>query len=369
MDYRRRFGLRAPRPIGDSTILVPQLENYSLFATPFLDLNKKIVKLIEGVQQDVKSQSADDSTEKRTTRQMIKKKEEDSQKPSEETSKASDSFGIVLNVVTVKPEQFSITFGKGNEIEVKVEQKNVKSEYGSMPFSRNCTYKYELPDDVDRNSLVALWTSDDYLIILPEDNLRRDLLNKSIGIPEALTESSDKDVGPSVEATGSENLDGKSETKPETSKSKDTRSKKASKSEDGSEISKQKKEPVQEAGESVAKKVEEVYGAKCAMPLHPVTRMLRPELDIFMLRKYMLDLESYISTARKFVENASFLSQNSKSAERCIRFLANLHADEFYEKVYLKGVDRMRRKFGEPSPDSGYSTSEGNVSLKGMLQK
>ncbi|KAF8763962.1 hypothetical protein HNY73_022088 [Argiope bruennichi] len=336
MEYRRIYGLRAPRPVGDSTFLVPQMENYSLFSNPFLDLNKRIGKLMEGIQQDAKPEKGVKAKGKKQEEQKSKESKagDDKKTLPKETSAVEVNFGIVLNVVTVKPEELVIKFGAGNELEVTVAQRNVHLKE-RITFSRRCSYKYELPDGIDKNSLVALRTSDDYLIILQRALLREDLLKKSIEDAEQSEEPCDKDVEEATKSTDKKETD----TKP-------------------GKKQKAQKKGLEKAAEDTKETEKILPDPNCMIPVQ-VARMLRPGMDIFMLRKYMADLESYIATVRKFIENASFVTQNSKTAERCLRAIAKEKTDKYYEERNITG-QKIKRKFTkEPSPESGY-TSPGN---------
>ncbi|GIY05927.1 hypothetical protein CEXT_419571 [Caerostris extrusa] len=309
MEQRRMHDLRPPKNVGWSTFMAPQLEHYSLYLRASLHL----VKMLK----------------------LGKEAEED------------DVFGIILNVATLNLSDLEIAIGDDNSLEVKVKQRPTDTDF--YTFSRDCTYNYTLPKNVDNKSLAAVKTADNYVIILPRAELREDW-EKSISFqkPElpsmsGVKTSGAKRVKPSgkeadksvrmevveeepvrkTRSTRSASDKSKSEPQPSTSTGtkKETRSKKAA----SKEAADPKKDEEKSSGsKSDDKPDDKDTPPKTLLVVEEIDRVLKPALDFFQLRRLMAELESHVNLVGRFVNSsASFVSANLRLPELKIKTLTD----------------------------------------------
>lgn len=78
-------------------------------------------------------------------------------------------FHLVFNLASVRDEELALTFPEKNVLQVQVV--HTRKDMGGVAFARDCVYKFVLPNDVTKAPLTALWTLDDYLVVVESSNI------------------------------------------------------------------------------------------------------------------------------------------------------------------------------------------------------
>ncbi|GFW97759.1 uncharacterized protein TNCV_1425221 [Trichonephila clavipes] len=270
MENRRLFSLKRDPALCSSTLIPPQVEQHTLFLKPL----------------------------------VTKKLRDEYQKKTEE------DFGIVVNVGNVEPSEIQILYGEGDVVEIRIEQR--PTPFNGMTFARTCNYRYELPKNIDKTTLKALKTLDNYLIILP-DFLLREGWETAQRNPNLPLEQETAEDSPQAEPVVVEPLVVEQE-----------------------KVEEQPLE-VQQISEDELRRRREESDKKCPpgsqFQMTEMDRVIRPSIDLLVLRKNLLNIERYVYRLRKFVENSSFIVEDKLTVERVIYQSAR------QSKSYYRGED------------------------------
>ncbi|GFU05016.1 uncharacterized protein NPIL_501431 [Nephila pilipes] len=280
MENRRLFSVRPAPTIGVSNVMSPQMENFALVLRP---LSTK------GLREEYKKKEYED-------------------------------FGIVLNVGNAKPSEIKIVYGKGDVVEIKIDQP--PTPFNGIIFSRKCSYRYELPEDVDKSTLIALRTRDDFLIILPISLLREDWENSKYKEPvaseieeiETRDKAKEKDQGHAKEQ-------GEGQAKEADKEQGEGQAKETGEGSAVEVVVLPESEVSQEKRRELEKRREE-SDKKCPpgslLEQTEMNRVYRPNLDVLILRQHLLNIERFVCRLRRSVENTSFVNQGKFSVEDVI---------------------------------------------------
>lgn len=176
-------------------------------------------------------------------------------------SAGDEPFHLVLNLASVQDEELALTFPEKNVLQVQVV--HTRKDMGGVAFARDCVYKFVLPNDLSKAPLTALWTLDDYLVVVESSN-----------IVDIETKDVEQDIkggrNPDEEAMDVE--------------------------EDAVERSKLKEEP----------KSEECTSHEKVLQPRKVSLVFKPNLNSAILRQSMEHAEAGLFYAKRIVQNCSF---------------------------------------------------------------
>ncbi|GFY61564.1 uncharacterized protein TNIN_467211 [Trichonephila inaurata madagascariensis] len=280
MENRRLFCLKRDPALGSSTLIPPQLEQHTLFLKP-----------------------------------LVTKKLRDEYK-----EKTGEDFGIVVNVGNAEPSDIKILYGEGDVVEIKIEQP--PTPFNGMTFARTCHYRYELPENIDKTTLKALKTLDNYLVILPDFLLREGWENCTLAerysnFYERVVES------PSPSPLKVPTLPHKErvqKTAEESPQAEPMVVEQPSVSSEQSEL--EVVEQPQAISEDELRRRREESDKICPpgsqLEVTEMDRFIRPSIDLLVLRNNLLNIERYVYRLRKFVENSSFIVEDKLTVEQVI---------------------------------------------------
>ncbi|GFR07154.1 uncharacterized protein TNCT_678331 [Trichonephila clavata] len=292
MENRRLFALKRDPALGSSTLIPPQLEQHSLFLKPHV-----------------------------------------TQKLREEYSKRNgEDFGIVINVGNAKPSEVEMLYGEGDVVEVKIRQP--PTPFGDMTFARDCSYRYEMPRSIDKTTLKALKTRDNYLIIVPDSILRESWEDSMVKEDSAETRRY-SNFAERVLSSPFSSPCKKDATLPE----KETQGTVEGPRSEGPMVVEEQTE-TREISEDELRKRREISDGICppgsALGMTEMDRNLRPCLDLLILRRRLLDIERFVYRMRRFVENSSFIVEDKLTVERVV------YSSARQSQRYYKGEDVLQ---------------------------